>query len=48
VSLWLYTLVFVLAAAWFAHYLLAALQALRAAEPAAPAPDAAIPFTAPT
>lgn len=48
VSLWLYTLVFVLAAAWFAHYLLAALQALRAAEPAAPVPDAAISFTAPT
>jgi len=28
-SLWLYTLVFAFAAAWFAHYALAALQALR-------------------
>lgn len=30
-SVWLYTLVFVFAAAWFAHYLLAALQQLRSA-----------------
>lgn len=38
VSVWLYTLVFAFAAAWFAHYALAELQALRAAEaPAMPA-----------
>ncbi|MDE2146939.1 MAG: EI24 domain-containing protein [Burkholderiales bacterium] len=35
VSVWLYTLVFAFAAAWFAHYLLAALQGLRALEAAA-------------
>lgn len=46
VSVWLYTLVFAFAAAWFAHYALAALQALReqrgAAEiaPAMPAIEA--------
>lgn len=34
VSVWLYTLVFAFAAAWFAHYALAALQAHRAAQPA--------------
>jgi hypothetical protein len=33
VSVWLYTLVFVFCALWFAHYLLAALQAHRAALP---------------
>jgi Etoposide-induced protein 2.4 (EI24) len=38
VSVWLYTLVFAFAAAWFAHYGLAALQAHRAAVAAAPAP----------
>jgi hypothetical protein len=38
VSIWLYTLVFAFSALWFAHYLLAALQDLRALE--APAPVA--------
>ncbi len=38
VSVWLYTLVFAFAAAWFAHYLLNALQQLRSAEPAPPLP----------
>jgi hypothetical protein len=46
VSIWLYTLVFAFSALWFAHYLLAALRDLRAAEslliatptPAAPSP----------
>ncbi len=33
VSVWLYTLVFAFAAAWFAHYALAALQAMRDADP---------------
>lgn len=33
VSVWLYTLVFAFAAAWFAHYALRALQQLRDAEP---------------
>lgn len=33
VSLWLYLVVFALAAAWFAHYLLAELQAMRASVP---------------
>jgi hypothetical protein len=33
-SVWLYTLVFVFAGCWFAHYALAALQALRDAAPA--------------
>ena len=42
VSIWLYTLVFAFSALWFAHYLLAALQGLRALEaPAASAPRAA-------
>lgn len=35
-SLWLYTLVFAFAAAWFAHFLLAELQALRASVPIPP------------
>ena len=35
VSVWLYTLIFAFAAAWFTHYLLAALQRLRAASPPA-------------
>lgn len=35
VAIWLYTLVFAFSTAWFAHYALAALQALRAAEPVA-------------
>ncbi len=34
-SVWLYTLVFVFAACWFAHYTLADLQRLRDAEAAA-------------
>lgn len=33
VSMWAYTLVFVLSSLWFLHYLLAALQTLRANEP---------------
>lgn len=36
VSLWLYTLVFVFSSLWFAHYLLAALAALRAEPLSAP------------
>ena len=32
VSVWLYTLVFAFSSLWFAHYALAALQALRARE----------------
>ena len=32
-AIWLYTLVFAFSTAWFTHYALAALQALRAAEP---------------
>ncbi len=41
VSVWLYTLVFAFASAWFAHFALAELQRLRAAEavPAAPLPS---------
>lgn len=38
VSLWLYTLVFVFSSLWFAHFLLAALAALRA-EPLSVSPD---------
>jgi hypothetical protein len=38
VSIWLYTLVFAFSALWFAHYLLAALRDLRAAEGAGAAP----------
>ncbi len=36
VAIWIYTLVFAFASLWFAHYTLAALQALRALPPAAP------------
>ena len=46
VSVWLYTLVFAFSALWFAHYALAALQALRlreAAVAAAPTPGPAAP-----
>jgi len=44
VSVWLYTLVFAFAAAWFAHYALSALQDMRAALPAdSPAIDPADP-----
>jgi hypothetical protein len=42
-AIWLYTLVFAFAALWFAHYLLAALHALRAATPATAAPLAVAP-----
>ena len=38
VSVWLYTLIFAFASAWFAHYALAELQRLRAAESMPPAP----------
>ena len=45
VSIWLYTLVFAFSALWFTHYLLAALQHLRALEaPAGAAPSAAEPL----
>jgi hypothetical protein len=37
-AIWLYTLVFALASLWFAHYCLAALQALRAERAATPTP----------
>ncbi|MDE2395476.1 MAG: EI24 domain-containing protein [Burkholderiales bacterium] len=37
-SVWLYTAVFTFAACWFAHFALAALAAIRAAEAVAPAP----------
>jgi hypothetical protein len=41
VSIWLYTLVFAFSSLWFAHYLLAALQGLRALEaPVVVAPQA--------
>lgn len=49
VAIWIYTLVFAFSALWFAHYLLAALEALRGERPGAippappqfePAPDA--------
>jgi Etoposide-induced protein 2.4 (EI24) len=45
-SVWLYTLVFAFAAAWFAHYLLAQLQRLRQGAEAPPAPAAALPTAA--
>ena len=56
VSIWLYTLVFAFSSLWFAHYLLAALERMRAEEGAAlvasppPAPLAAppLPATAPS
>ena len=38
VAIWIYTLVFVFSALWFAHYLLAALEALRAETPGAAPP----------
>lgn len=44
VSVWLYTLVFAFSSLWFTHYLLAALQAHRAA---APAPVVEMPPAAP-
>ncbi|MBT9489903.1 MAG: EI24 domain-containing protein [Rubrivivax sp.] len=42
-SVWLYTLVFAFAAAWFAHYALAALQAHRAAQAPAVVPPVVPP-----
>ena len=41
VAIWVYTLVFAFSALWFAHYCLAALQALRLETAAPPAPVAA-------
>lgn len=38
VAIWIYTLVFAFSALWFAHYLLAALEALRAETPGAAPP----------
>lgn len=38
IAIWIYTLVFALSSLWFAHYCLAALQALRAERAAAPVP----------
>lgn len=38
IAIWIYTLVFAFAALWFAHYLLAALEAHRAASDPVPAP----------
>ncbi len=44
-AIWIYTLVFAFAARWFAHYALAALEALRAErEPPPPAPAVPPPF----
>ncbi len=44
-AIWIYTLVFAFAALWFAHFALAALQALRLErEPPVPVPPAAPPF----
>jgi hypothetical protein len=50
VAIWIYTLVFAFASLWFAHYLLQALQRLRAAaqvEVLDPAPAAATPTVEP-
>ena len=47
VAIWLYTLIFALSSLWFAHYSLAALQALRA-ETAPAAPVSAAPFASDT
>ena len=41
VAIWIYTLVFAFSALWFAHYTLAALQTMRAAELPPPAPPTA-------
>jgi 1,4-dihydroxy-2-naphthoate octaprenyltransferase len=40
-AIWIYTLVFAFASLWFAHYLLAALERLRAAAPVRTVSDAA-------
>lgn len=45
IAIWIYTLVFAFSALWFAHYTLAALQAERRLELAAPAPPAPMPTT---
>ena len=42
-AVWIYTLVFAFAALWFTHYLLAALQALRAEQAPVPPPAAPVP-----
>jgi hypothetical protein len=42
IAIWVYTLVFAFSALWFAHYLLAALQAHRLAEEALQAEAAVI------
>jgi hypothetical protein len=42
VAIWIYTLVFAFASLWFAHYCLAALQAMRA-EPLPPSPATPVP-----
>ncbi len=47
VAIWLYTLIFALSSLWFAHYSLAALQALRA-ETATAAPVTTPPFASDT
>ncbi len=47
-SVWLYTLVFAFAAAWFAHYLLAQLQRLRHEAQMPPAPPATLVTSAAT
>ena len=49
-SVWLYTVVFVFAACWFTHYMLAELQALRsaAAAPGAAAPPEGLALDQPT
>ena len=39
IGIWIYTLVFVFSALWFTHYCLAALQDLRASQPASRAPE---------
>ncbi len=46
IAVWIYTLVFAFSALWFAHYALAALQAMRA-EALATTPDSAAPPPAP-
>jgi hypothetical protein len=53
VAIWIYTLVFAFASLWFAHYLLQALQKLRASvvvdvvDPAPSAPPAVPPAAEP-
>jgi hypothetical protein len=39
VAIWIYTLVFAFSTLWFAHYLLAALEKLRAEGPPPPPPE---------